>query len=399
MPTILVIADDLTGANDAGAKCARAGISSCVILSSEQLRFSIDTTVLIVNTNSRHISAQEARDRISKLVLQAKKARIPYIYKKTDSTLRGNIGAELSALLSHFSDLFLPFVPSFPQANRITRGGKLYVNGIPVSETAFGKDPQSPLTTSVVSDIINSQDSQIAFLVQDRKNPDKGIGIFDAETREEIADIAETLHARNADHIAAGPVGFFEALLQVWQLPKKDFPVPTPPSPFLFINGSINPVSLNQIKKGAEIVSQAIQISPDQHLHKTSWHNSMVRLKTAYSTLLFTAESTNDIESYWAAYSNDGTSADDFHSALTVDFAHRASEFIGHYPDYKTICIFGGETSYAVLRALHIYALYPLQEIEEGVCMSAPPSGCAFPCVITKSGGFGGEDIIQKILA
>lgn len=60
-----------------------------------------------------------------------------YIYKKTDSALRGNIGAELGALVAASGQKILPFVPAFPQMNRITKGGIHYIDGVPVTESSF----------------------------------------------------------------------------------------------------------------------------------------------------------------------------------------------------------------------------------------------------------------------
>mgnify|MGYP000093217377 CR=1 FL=1 len=69
------------------------------------------------------------------------------IYKKTDSALRGNIGAELSALLKTSGERQLPFLPAFPQIDRVTRDGVHYISGVPVTESPFGIDPLSRCAT------------------------------------------------------------------------------------------------------------------------------------------------------------------------------------------------------------------------------------------------------------
>ena len=43
-----------------------------------------------------------------------------YIYKKTDSGLRGNIGKELEAALAAGGEEYLTFIPALPAMNRIT---------------------------------------------------------------------------------------------------------------------------------------------------------------------------------------------------------------------------------------------------------------------------------------
>ena len=76
------------------------------------------------------------------------------IYKKTDSVLRGNIGAELSAALQASEAEYLAFVPSYPAMNRITKNGIHYVDEIPLSESIFGRDPFNPVTESDVAKLI-----------------------------------------------------------------------------------------------------------------------------------------------------------------------------------------------------------------------------------------------------
>ena len=57
---------------------------------------------------------------------------IPHIYKKTDSALRGNIGAELEAMMQASGEEQLPFVPAFPQIGRTTVNGTHFIEGVPV---------------------------------------------------------------------------------------------------------------------------------------------------------------------------------------------------------------------------------------------------------------------------
>src|SRR5687767_3306000 len=101
MVKLLVIADDLTGANDAGAQFAGQGISTLVAMVAE-FAFdyrSCDSTVLIISSESRHLNPAEAAARVESLTRRGRELGVSHFYKKTDSTLRGNIGAELEALL------------------------------------------------------------------------------------------------------------------------------------------------------------------------------------------------------------------------------------------------------------------------------------------------------------
>lgn len=114
MLLLLILADDFTGALDTGVQFAACSIPTRVVVG-EQVDFAAnDAAVLVVDTETRHLSAAEAYAVIAKLTREAMSAGVFSIYKKTDSALRGNIGAELSALLKTSGERQLPFLPAFP---------------------------------------------------------------------------------------------------------------------------------------------------------------------------------------------------------------------------------------------------------------------------------------------
>ena len=130
---LLIIADDLTGALDTGIQFARDGIPVCVetgfgkTVSFDYVRY----PVTVVHSASRHLTAPEASARVEKIAEAGLQAGADLVYKKTDSGLRGRIGAELSALC-RTAEAPLWFVPAFPEMDRVTRDGIHYCGGIPV---------------------------------------------------------------------------------------------------------------------------------------------------------------------------------------------------------------------------------------------------------------------------
>ncbi|UCE75156.1 MAG: hypothetical protein JSV56_05480, partial [Methanomassiliicoccales archaeon] len=99
----LVIADDLTGGADAGAQFAEKGLSTLLISVSDNtnIDFSryLNGEVLVINTDSRGLSPHRSFSLVSNLLKRCDKKLFPIIYKKIDSTLRGNIGYEIDAIL------------------------------------------------------------------------------------------------------------------------------------------------------------------------------------------------------------------------------------------------------------------------------------------------------------
>ena len=129
---LLLIADDLTGSLDAAVQFERAGVSTFVTMRDATETPGADVSVLAVDIESRHLPPGEAARRVERCVEAAVRAGIRRFYKKTDSTLRGNIGAELAAMLRATGVQELYFVSALPDAGRITRGGVQYVDGVPL---------------------------------------------------------------------------------------------------------------------------------------------------------------------------------------------------------------------------------------------------------------------------
>ena len=157
MLLLLILADDFTGALDTGVQFAACGIPTRVVVGEQVDLAASDAAVLVVDTETRHLPAAEAYAVIAKLTRDAMSAGVFSIYKKTDSALRGNIGAELSALLKTSGERQLPFLPAFPQIDRVTRDGVHYISGVPVTESPFGIDPFEPVRHARVTELIGEQ--------------------------------------------------------------------------------------------------------------------------------------------------------------------------------------------------------------------------------------------------
>ena len=148
MATLLIIADDFTGALDTGVQFAAEGAITRVVTNSGYDLRRLDPTVqvLVMDAETRHLSSSAAYEIVYDITDRAIKHGIPYIYKKTDSALRGNIGSELAAVLHASKAERLSFFPSLTKMGRCTKNGTLYIDGLPVEESVFGRDPFEPIT-------------------------------------------------------------------------------------------------------------------------------------------------------------------------------------------------------------------------------------------------------------
>ncbi|WP_407289052.1 four-carbon acid sugar kinase family protein [Streptomyces sp. BP-8] len=162
MAQVLVIGDDLTGSNATGALYARRGLRAVTIGALTRWeRYADRVDVLVVNTASRHWPPARAYAAVRAAVETA--GATPLIVKRVDTTLRGNPGSELDAVLDALAarEPSAPIrtlaVPAFPDAGRTTVGGLHLVDGVPLTRTAVARDPFDPVRHSRVAAVLGTQ--------------------------------------------------------------------------------------------------------------------------------------------------------------------------------------------------------------------------------------------------
>jgi len=159
-PETVVIADDLTGAADTGVQFAALGAPVC-LMPLETLRLdhpwmSVAAGISLY-TSSRQLPARAAVERLRRVTPALADLRPRWVYKKIDSCLRGNPGAEIDVLLDLLGLDAALIAPALPAQGRITVGGVHMVHGRPLAETEFAKDPLAPVTSSAVAEILGGQ--------------------------------------------------------------------------------------------------------------------------------------------------------------------------------------------------------------------------------------------------
>src|SRR5258707_10152792 len=126
LPASVIVADDLSGACDAGVQFARRGLSTRVILvlSVQQAK----SQVQVICTNSRRDSAAAAVRQIERLASSLPVSGSTLYFKKIDSTLRGHVGAECEAMMQAFGCSYAVVAPAYPAQGRSVAKGVLKVH-------------------------------------------------------------------------------------------------------------------------------------------------------------------------------------------------------------------------------------------------------------------------------
>ncbi len=119
-----MIADDVTGACDAGVVLAKRGVATTVVLDVARSP-APGAGLTVLCTNTRSLEPHEAATRAGEAFVWLKRQRVRLIYKKIDSTCKGHVGVELNALLRRGEWDVATVMPAFPAMGRIVLNGWL----------------------------------------------------------------------------------------------------------------------------------------------------------------------------------------------------------------------------------------------------------------------------------
>ncbi|MBQ9941914.1 MAG: 4-hydroxythreonine-4-phosphate dehydrogenase PdxA [Christensenellaceae bacterium] len=382
MNKLLIIADDFTGALDTGVKLAARGAGTRVFmdLPSFLMADALPARVTVVCTHSRHMPAEAAYRAVYKAAARGLKLGANFIYKKTDSALRGNIGIELCALMHAAGEERLAFLPAHPAAGRTTEGGMQLVEGTPVHQSVFGADPFAPVTQSHIPTLLAEQGGGPAFSAKPGcpMGEKPGIYVFDAKTPSDLARDGNVLLGAGQLRIAAGCAGFGavlgELLLADAQKPRA---LPPLPKKLLVVCGSLNPVTRAQLQfaagQGALWLTAPLQ---SEQLQKAADFDGDLLLDAG--------------KAGGAAYTPVRQQAA---ARLLAKDAEALMEALpAHLP-----LITGGDTLAACLKQLNVGDIAPVAEPLEGVVLACCTVGGRERYLLTKSGGFGEEDLIPAL--
>jgi uncharacterized protein YgbK (DUF1537 family) len=209
-PPIIVIADDLSGAAEVAAIAASRGLTT-------EVHRHFDPTspaqVIAIDTDSRSLSPGQAAGRIRDLA-----AKIPpshaYIFKKTDSVLRGHPRAEIEALLDTLQLSRAIFVPANPSRGRTIADAQYLINGIPLDQTHFFHDEEFPRHSADVAKLLNFAGNcaiHTGEMLGD--TPKSGIIVPDASS---IVDLERLASCVDESTLPAGAADFFSVILDRW---------------------------------------------------------------------------------------------------------------------------------------------------------------------------------------
>ena len=268
MGYISIIADDLTGASDTGIQFRKYGLKTKVIVDVNQLEQFLDgDEVLAINSNTRPLHGEKAYKIVYDICCLLKQSGFTRIYKKVDSTFRGNPGIELEAVMDALGANLAVLVPSFPENGRYMLDGYLKIaqvltNGNGKEDMILINDGDQQLChvptlikeqmiRKVANITINTVRQGIpAILSEIEKLYAKGYQVMtiDAVTKGDLKNIALACRMLPEETVMAGAAGFASFLAKVMDLPSDTLrESPSKEGIILIVAGTCNPTTRKQI--------------------------------------------------------------------------------------------------------------------------------------------------------
>jgi len=205
---IIVLADDLSGAAEIAGIAFDYGLSAEV-----QRQFEPATTaqVIAVDTDSRDLPAAGAAQQLRAIAEQVIAIRPGLIFKKVDSLLRGNVRAEIEAMLDVTGQRRALLIPANPSRGRVIANGSYLIDGVPLDQTPFAADSNHPRLSAEVREYLGDGELYLHFVGEQDGIPDDGIIVPDVSAASHVERRAREV---TSDTLAAGAADFFAALLE-----------------------------------------------------------------------------------------------------------------------------------------------------------------------------------------
>ncbi|TVQ39873.1 MAG: four-carbon acid sugar kinase family protein [Spirochaetaceae bacterium] len=426
---LAILADDFTGANDTAVQFAKKGFCTGVTLDSTVAETALRRfTVLAVDTETRFDSAQLAFRKTHAAVAQLHAAAVRRFYKKVDSTMRGNPGSEIEAVLDA-ADLPLAILaPALPSHGRTTLAGQCLVNGVPVSQTEFGRDPRTPVSDSSIAAILAAQCScpvDILELQTVRRGAEqlfsrlqtltadgrRHIAVLDAESSTDLELIGRCIALFAQPPLAAGSSGLADYLVVPRTAPSTDHQHGESPAgsvprgsarrgPALIVVGSVSQTAAAQIEHAVSARSDLceLRLDPAAAVHNPQRERNRLRqlyLLTRSRGVPAILRSTHPADSGRLSPEQ-----------IARCIGRLIGDIVVHHPP-GGLMLSGGDTAIKTAAALGCSGFAIDGEVLPGIPCGrfiVEPgtrpyaAGVQHIPVVTKAGGFGHRDAIVRIL-
>ncbi len=415
MVSVVIIADDYTGAADTGVQFAKKRLKTTIVRDLKRIEEIAERVdVLVFDTESRGEPKEVAYEKVVLASEEFKKMRVELLYKKIDSTLRGNLGVELDAAIDTLAVSTVILCPAYPKNGRITVGGFHLKNQSLIEDTEVAKDPESPVRQSHIPTLIRSQSGKRVSLL-DISIVSRGVKrvkhevvrqlkegsqiiVVDAISQRDLKIIAQTIACLDQPVLVCGSGGLAEELPEALGLGVDGGEC------VVVIAGSVSEVTAQQIHTAAKTFDVKV-VTIDVHrilrgeearsLEATRVVEEAEKaLHTGRDVIIRLAESLSALEEAKESGRNLGLTDREMRTQMGHILGSTAQAIVLR----RNVCgmvVTGGETAFNVYTALDVLEVRVEEEVLPGIPVVTIVGGPACGTrVVTKAGAFGDEDAL-----
>ena len=403
----LILADDLTGAADCATAFAKRGIESKVVWSDGRDGGSSGTESPVLSYDIRcrgassSVAAAKHRD-----VLSRHFDSQTNLFKKIDSTLRGQPAAEIAAAMgavkARAGSAFGVLAPAFPATGRTTLGGRVHIGGEPLETTTIWQSDRTYCSADLVEVLASADIASEKVSLETVRDEGGGlhaalakiadrndvVAVCDAATQDDLMRIVAATEPSEDATFFIGSAGLAHALAAALPRTRRET------------------VEIRRTTRGSLIVVGSLA-----EASKAAARRFAVNADVRYFPV------TPDLLLDEAAYIKRAVLA-----AEIIDALHAGDvliELVGDEPDRRIgpplaaelanflkpaaaqtsgLAATGGETAAALLACFGVEGIRLIDEIESGVSLGLTQGALRLP-LVTKSGAFGDEGSLIRIAA
>ena len=394
-PSLVLVADDFTGAMDASAPFATAGLRTVLLLDEPATP---DWDVIALSTESRDLAATAAAVAVERAARELVAEVQPNAwYKKIDSALRGHPGQEIGALTAVSGASRVLVAPALPSEGRVVRAGQVFIDGHPLESTRLGAGTstsnvverlgaEAGLTVELV-DLETVRGSAAELHARLTTGP-PALLVADSETEEDLEALA--IAATQAQvTLCCGSAGLARHLAGQFSGCSAQRPIPRPARPTLIVAGSQHETTARQLAH-AEAHAHLRIIRPAS----LAQHPSAADLQSLAARLRAALDAGKNV-----ALTTSGTAPSPLGSAVIAALLSRIASSPGVIEAAGSLLLTGGDVAAAVCRSIGCTRVEIVGEAAPNIPLGLAirPGSPTLP-LVTKAGSFGREDVITRCL-
>lgn len=418
MIKLAVIADDLTGANDTALQFAKRNIRSSVEIDFMNINSLLDKEVIVADTDSRDLDKLSAYNKVNKIFKKISNFDAECIYKKIDSTLRGNIGAEIKAISDEMNPDIVLIAPAYPSNGRQTIGGYHLLNGVPIERTEIANSPKTPVRTSYIPDILKEQvDKGVSLLdfnvlrkgkleirkfVSEAISNNKNWIVCDVIDNSDFITIMEAVKEyKNILWVGSAGLAEYLPLYYGW-IGNRRYSLSKRQGSILVCAGSISHVTQDQVDvllKSMDIdlvkinIIKLLENQSEELKDKQKIINEIISRNK--NILLTTAQSDEDVELAMNIGKKHGLSSKEVSEKIANIMADLINSI--DFNKLSGMILTGGDMAIHICKAINVSSIEIISEVDTGVPLGYIESKNLDKLfIVTKAGAFGKEDIFVK---